>query len=102
MEFDAYILGVNPLEQSNQIFKVSRHARYVVQTNLVTLTEMINARPFFYFCLMQQLLRVICPNSNWTQRFSDLLDTFPTTDSNAVSLNDMGIVNDWTSWAIWQ
>lgn len=61
-----------------------------------------NARPFFYFCLMQQLLRVICPNSNWAQRFGDLLDTFPTTDSNAVSLKDMGVVNDWKSWAIWQ
>ena len=31
-------------------------------------TVLVNHRPFFYFCIMQHMLKVICPNSSWGKR----------------------------------
>ena len=54
-----------------------------------------DARPFFYFCLMQQLLRVICPNSTWGRRLTDLLQSdFPSFPNATLSLDDFGWVPD--------
>lgn len=61
-----------------------------------------NARPFFYFCLMQKLMRNICPNSTWHFRFQGLMKEFPQTASKAVSLRDSGLIDDWQSWELWK
>lgn len=62
-----------------------------------------NARPFFYFCLMQQLLNVICPNSTWGKRFTDLLENeFPKLPDGLLSTDDMGLVADWKDSALWK
>lgn len=61
-----------------------------------------NARPFFYFCLMQKLMRIICPNSTWGQRFQSLMEEFPQAQAGAVSLRDSGLMEDWQSWELWQ
>lgn len=64
--------------------------------------EMPNARPFLYFCLMQQLLRTICPNSCWGERFRALLNReFPAVPPEAVSLQDIGLSQDWEEWDLW-
>ena len=61
-----------------------------------------NARPFFYFCLMQQLLSVICPNSSWGQRFKDLLvNDFPGVSHQQISLTELGAYAGWEGWALW-
>lgn len=60
-----------------------------------------NARPFFYFCLMQKFMRVICQNSKWSERFSLLLDEFPQVSSGAVKLRDFGLLDDWEKWDLW-
>jgi abortive infection bacteriophage resistance protein len=62
-----------------------------------------NARPFFYFCLMQQLLKVICPNSSWGQRFKNLLtNDFPVVaQRQQISLAELGAVPGWEGWALW-
>lgn len=61
-----------------------------------------NARPFFYFCLMRQLLRVICPRSTWGQRVADLLEKeFPHTDGTRLSLTDMGAFAGWADAVPW-
>lgn len=63
---------------------------------------MPNARPFLYFCIMQQLLRTICPNSSWGQRFCKLLhEEFPALPAAAVALQDMGVVYGWEQWDLW-
>lgn len=59
-----------------------------------------NARPFYYFCLMQHMLRVICPNSSWAERVKQLLETFP--KNGAVKLADMGVPEDWQEWILWR
>ena len=61
-----------------------------------------NTRPFLYFSLMQQFLRVICPNSTWGQRFVSLLQSdFPNLDAQGVTLADLGVFNGWGEWTLW-
>lgn len=60
-----------------------------------------NARPFYYFCIMQKLLKIICPKSNWHGRFKELMDEFPAVENNAVSLNDFGLIENWKEWDLW-
>lgn len=61
-----------------------------------------NARPFFYFCLMKQLLDVICPNSRWGLRFKNLLTSdFPVMAHRQISLAEMGAFAGWEGWALW-
>lgn len=62
---------------------------------------MPNAKPFFYFCLMQKLLRTICPNSTWGQRFRALLAEFPALPPEAVALRDSGLSENWEQWDLW-
>lgn len=61
-----------------------------------------HARPFFYFCLMQQLLSVICPHSSWGRRFMTLLaDDFPAVVNGQISLTEMGTFPGWERWGLW-
>lgn len=62
-----------------------------------------NARPFFYFCLMRQLLNVICPNSTWGQRVAELLEGgFPSTANGVLSLDDLGVFAGWSEAKPWK
>jgi abortive infection bacteriophage resistance protein len=61
-----------------------------------------NARPFYYFCLMQQMLMTICPNSCWKERFKELLNTFPSVENQAVKLSEMGVTENWQEWKLWK
>ncbi|SCZ68389.1 Abortive infection bacteriophage resistance protein [Thiohalomonas denitrificans] len=63
--------------------------------------QLNDARPFFYFCLMQKLMRVICPNSHWAQRFTELMGEFPDVGCSAVSLEDFGLIEGWQAWDLW-
>lgn len=60
-----------------------------------------NARPFFYFCLMQAMLKVICPNSSWHQRFSNVMAEFPRSPTGAIKLEDFGAIRGWQTWSLW-
>jgi abortive infection bacteriophage resistance protein len=51
---------------------------------------------------MQKIMQVICPNSTWSVRFSELLGEFPNVDSATVSLNDFGLVEAWNDWSLWE
>jgi abortive infection bacteriophage resistance protein len=61
-----------------------------------------NARPFFYFCILQKLMKVICPNSTWSIRFTELLGEFPDVESKSTSLKDFGLIDDWETWDLWK
>lgn len=64
---------------------------------------------FATFCLMQRMLRYICPHSKWGKRFLDVLNTFPKLDYDApeVRLRAFGISNEIAShkgiqkWKLW-
>ena len=65
--------------------------------------ELDNARPFFYFCLMRQLLGVICPRSTWGQRVTDLLEKeFPNSPSAQLTLQDFGALEGWANALPWK
>ncbi len=65
-------------------------------------SQVINYRPFFYFCIMQHMLNVICPNSSWNRRFKCLLKEFPQVLNNSVELVDFGLTMDIEDWVLWQ
>lgn len=98
------------LRSLNFIRNVSAHHGRLWNINILELSPQVShwptmntARPFFYFCIMQQLLRTICPHSNWSQRFKQLLKDFPQIENKAVSLRDLGTVKeDWLTWELWQ
>ncbi|PIQ34792.1 MAG: abortive phage resistance protein [Zetaproteobacteria bacterium CG02_land_8_20_14_3_00_50_9] len=58
-------------------------------------------RAFFYFCIMQKLMKIICPNSTWANRLTTLLEEFPELHCKAVSPYDMGLIDDWQDWDLW-
>ena len=53
------------------------------------------------FCLMQLMLKKICPNSQWGNRFKKLLQEFPPIDSRIISLQDFGLTIDIENWSLW-
>lgn len=62
---------------------------------------MNNARPFFYFCLMQVMLRVICPNTRWHERLAAVIAEFPQAPFQAVRIEDFGVVEGGQAWSLW-
>lgn len=60
-----------------------------------------NTRPFLYFCIMQSILKVVAPKSDWGNRFIELTKTFPDVENSAVKLSDMGTVKGWETWKLW-
>ena len=98
------------LRSLNFIRNVSAHHSRLWNINVLELStasdgwpsNIRNAKPFFYFCIMQHLLKVICPNSSWGQRFKDLLkDSFPTPVNQQFTLNDFGVFAGWEEWGLW-
>lgn len=95
------------LRSLNFIRNVSAHHSRLWNVNVLELSpvpddwprELRRNRPFFYFCLMQRLLRVICPNSSWGRRLVSLLRTeFPA----AFSLTEFGVFPGWEDWPLWE
>lgn len=60
-----------------------------------------NSKPFAYFCLMQCLMKTICPNSTWGERFKTLMNTFPAPANQAIALLDFGLINAWDKKQLW-
>lgn len=97
------------LRSLNFVRNLAAHHARMWNTNVLEVApvptgwpNMPNARPFLYFCIMQQLLRTICPNSTWGQRFCALLqDGFPPLPAEAVTLRDIGFSDHWEQWKLW-
>jgi len=98
------------LRSLNFIRNVSAHHSRLWNINVLELSPvpqgwpagLNNARPFFYFSLMQHLLGKICPNSSWGRRLGKLLrDEFPETENPAFSLAEFGAFANWEDWALW-
>lgn len=98
------------LRSLNFIRNVSAHHSRLWNINILELSPvppgwpagLNNARPFFYFSLMQHLLGAICPHSSWGRRFGDLLrNEFPATEDSSLSLTEFGAFAGWEGWALW-
>jgi len=103
-EFTSWLRGLNFVRN------VSAHHSRLWNANMLEYVAPISEqywgqikpeRAFFYFCIMQKLMKIICPNSTWANRFKTLLDEFPDLHCNAVTPNDMGLIDDWQSWDLW-
>lgn len=60
------------------------------------------ARPFILFCLIQWLMREICPNSRWHERLIKHLSNFPTGARKMRSTSEMGCIPGWEQWDLWK
>lgn len=99
------------LRSLNFIRNVSAHHARLWNVNVVDRSslpqgehwqQLNNARPFFYFCLMQMFLRVICPTSTWGQRLNTLInEDFPVVECGAIKVGDFGLTEDWRTWELW-
>lgn len=76
--------------------------RASIPSNKIHLRNLENSRPFVYFCIMKQMLDVICPESKWGSRFIALIDQFPEVANGAVLPEHMGAINGWREWDMWQ
>jgi len=65
-------------------------------------SQLVNYKPFFYFCIMQHMLKIICPRSCWNQRFKSLLKEFPSVPEDTVKLRDFGLMASLEDWRLWQ
>jgi len=100
------------LRSLNYIRNVSAHhsrlwncnvvERATVQRHMTELRSLKNERPFLYFCILKQMLDVICPESDWGDRFIALIQDFPNIENGTVSLDHFGLVEEWGSWALWE
>jgi abortive infection bacteriophage resistance protein len=101
----------NYLRSLNFIRNVAAHHARLWNVNVVDRSplpggtywqQLNNARPFFYFCLMQMFLKVICPTSTWGARLAKLIDEdFPVVGCGAIKVGDFGLTDDWRSWELW-
>lgn len=97
------------LRSLNFMRNLTAHHARMWNTNVLEISPvppgwptMPNARPFLYFCIMQQLLRTICPNSSWGRRFCALLrDEFPSLLPESASLRELGLCDSWEQWDLW-
>lgn len=100
------------LRSLNFIRNVSAHHSRLWNINVLELSkpyavdslwaQLDHARPFFYFCIMQMLMKKICPNSTWGARFAQLIDEFPAPSNGAVKAKDFGLIEGWKEWSLWQ
>ena len=85
----------------SRLWNINVLERSSIPTDAAYWQSMNNARPFFYFCLMQVMLKVICPNSRWHERLAAVIAEFPQVPSQAVRIEDFGVVAGWQSWSLW-
>ena len=81
--------------------KISRSSALITQDQYWK--QIDSKQPFFYFCIMQKMMKILCPNSNWSERFDDLMREFPERkESSRVSLTKFGLFENYREWDLWR
>ncbi|MCQ9327062.1 Abi family protein [Neisseria dentiae] len=98
------------LRSLNEIRNIAAHhdrlwnARIVQQAAPISTDEywkkLKNYHPFFYFCIMQQMMKILCPHSKWADRFDELLREFP--EEAVTSLAAFGLPEHYREWDLWK
>jgi abortive infection bacteriophage resistance protein len=64
--------------------------------------EDLIAKPFLSLCLLQFMMKQICPASTWSARVKSLLAEFPKNGTkNRATIADIGCIDGWESWDLW-
>ncbi|MDO5685915.1 MAG: Abi family protein [Neisseria sp.] len=105
-------LFVNWLRSLNEIRNIAAHHDRLWNATLKDTSPPIDkdgywkrlehTRPFFYFCIMQTMLKVLCPRSQWATRFNDLLLAFPNCKGTRCDLSRFGWIDDYQNWDLWR
>ena len=103
--FASWLRGLNFIRNvsahHSRLWNVNVLERAPLPQNADYWGQLNNGRPFLYFCFMQQMLQVLCPNSSWSQRFAEVLSDFPS-QNPSLALGDFGLVRGWEEWDIWK
>lgn len=87
----------------DRLWNINIHRSSAPITKDVYWKRVDSKRPFFYFCIMQSMLKVLCPGSLWADRFDRLLEEFPgNVPSRNISLNRFGLIENYKEWHLWQ
>lgn len=104
-EFETWLRGFNFIRNTaahhSRLWNCNVLERATIPRTKMKLHPLNNARPFLYFCMMQTVLKKICPHAKWGERFIELLDSFPEVENDAIKLEDMGIVEGAKEWPLW-
>ena len=86
---------------NNNIMDHSSMPRDLNNVHLMNIAKTSQYRIFRYLCIMQYLLKTICPQSTWGVRLRDHLIGFPTPANNQIGLGQLGVVEGWQHWTLW-
>lgn len=106
-EFASWLRSLNYIRNAsahhNRLWNINVLERSSLPITKISWHQLNNYQPFLYFCIMQHLLRTICPNSSWGQRFKSLLESgFPNSTKGQLTLNDFGVLPGWQDWELWK
>lgn len=105
-QFEQWLRSLNFIRNTSAHHSRLWNANILEQSAPITFdnewSQLSNYKPFFYFCIMQHMLKVICPDSNWKQRFKNLLSEFPIVPDGTVKLIDFGLTINLEDWELWQ
>lgn len=76
----------------SRLWNINVLERAPIPKNEPNWNNLKNAKPFMYFCLLQKMMTVICPNSSWGKRLWSLFDEFPA--SSEFRIADFGLLNE--------
>ncbi len=104
-EFETWLRGFNFIRNTaahhSRLWNCNVLERATIPRSKLKLHPLNNARPFLYFCMMQTVLKVICPHAKWGERFIELISSFPEVKNGAIKLEDMGCVDEAKDWTLW-
>ncbi|MDH5723215.1 MAG: Abi family protein, partial [Alphaproteobacteria bacterium] len=105
-EFQTWLRGLNFIRNTaahhSRLWNCNVMDTASIPLSNVKLRQLKTSRPFLYFCLMQIILKKICPHTDWTNQFFAAMDEFPHPQNAAISIEDMGVVTGWKDWNIWK
>ncbi|MBK6896198.1 MAG: Abi family protein [Alphaproteobacteria bacterium] len=105
-EFETWLRGFNFIRNTaahhSRLWNCNVLERAIIPRSKLKLYPLNNSRPFLYFCMMQSVLKVICPDARWGERFIELLNTFPEVKNQAIKLEDMGFIEGAKEWPLWK
>lgn len=105
-EFQTWLRGFNFIRNISahhgRLWNCNMLERSSIPNNKPQLLKLNNSKPFLYFCMMQTVLRVICPDYDWADKFLSLLRVFPHVENKAVTIHDMGYILNAETWQIWR